>query len=180
MYYLCTYRDNCQILCTYRLEKIVVNGDYPQLVECLVGVTSCYKQQTSASEKQGVTVRKCGAPGENDLDLKGCSERNLIFIALPGAQGVVSIQSSPIIYVVNIAVLPPSRMVLWIFQEKWEPPVWNRQLTSSFKASMYHLGWVHISSPAAYFIVALQKKPSATAALLICCCAGLPLWNWWL
>ena len=49
-------------------------------------------------------------------------------------------------------------MVLWIFQEKWEPPVWNRQLTSSFKASMYHLGWVHISSPAAYFIVALQKN----------------------
>ena len=77
-------------------------------------------------------------------------------------------------------MLPPSRMVLWIFQEKWEPPVWNRQLTSSFKASMYHLGWVHISSPAAYFIVALQKKPSATAALLICCCAGVPLWNWWL
>ena len=29
-------------------------------------MTSCYKQQTSASQKQGVTVRKCGAPGEDD------------------------------------------------------------------------------------------------------------------
>ena len=31
-------------------------------------MTSCYKQQTSASEKQGVTVRKCGAPGRDDYD----------------------------------------------------------------------------------------------------------------
>ena len=31
-------------------------------------MTSCYKQQTSASQKQGVTVRKCGAPGWYDDD----------------------------------------------------------------------------------------------------------------
>ena len=37
---------------------------HDQLVTCEIGVSSCYKQQTSASEKQGVTVRKCGAPGD--------------------------------------------------------------------------------------------------------------------
>ena len=36
---------------------------------CEIGVTSCYKQQTSASQKQGVTVRKCGAPGKDDYDV---------------------------------------------------------------------------------------------------------------
>ena len=107
MYYLCTYRDNCQILCTYRLEKIVVNGDYPQLVECLVGVTSCYKQQTSASEKQGVTVRKCGAPGENDHDKVAIRD--------------ISIQSSPIL------VGRPTQLIyisdIYLLSWRWGPPI---------------------------------------------------------
>ena len=51
-----------------------------------------------------------------------------------------------------IAVLPPSQMMISIFQEKWEPPVWSRQLTSSFKASMSHLGWVNFSYKSSHFL----------------------------
>ena len=78
-----------------------------------------------------------------------------------------------------IAVLPPSQMMISIFQEKWEPPVWSRQLTSSFKASMSHLGWVNFSYKSSHFL--LQKPKNASAAgrrrwiLLLLRCATVKL-----
>ena len=72
-----------------------------------MGVTSCYKQQTSASEKQGVTVRKCGAPGENDHDKVAIRD--------------ISIQSSPIL------VGRPTQLIyisdIYLLSWRWGPPI---------------------------------------------------------